>query len=192
MGFSSSVKGGIMVGEDHGVSALLKEKDAEIADLRARLDDKDRMLAALRSAARSRDTADRDPRQSQTLRMLEEGPLTPASARASQLLENGIASPPLAPHSGPIAHAGLIALQLQPPKARKRTKSVDEMSKMLDEMIQDRVESGQIVKGVRGSVRIATERKKPLSDHSIPMETIEDEIIPAPEMPVAQPLVVQV
>jgi centromeric protein E len=139
-----------MVGEDHGVAALLKEKDAEIADLRARLDDKDRMLSALRSAARSRDTADKDPRASQTLAMLENGPLTPASARASQLLENGPISPVLA--AGPL---GLLS-----PKTRKRTKSVDEMSKMLDEMIQDRVESGQLVKGVRGSVRLASERKR--------------------------------
>ena len=150
VGFSGPNKGGIMVGEDHGVAALLKEKDAEIADLRARLDDKDRMLSALRSAARSRDTADKDPRASQTLAMLENGPLTPASARASQLLENGPISPVLA--AGPL---GLLS-----PKTRKRTKSVDEMSKMLDEMIQDRVESGQLVKGVRGSVRLASERKR--------------------------------
>jgi len=34
------------------------------------------------------------------------------------------------------------------------------MSKMLDEMIQDRVESGHLIKGVRGSVRIANERKR--------------------------------
>lgn len=148
VGFSTPSKAGIMVGEDHGVAALLKEKDAEIADLRARLDDKDRMLTALRSAARSRDTADRDPRASQTLQMLENGPLSPVSARASQLLDNG----PLSP-VGPV-------MSLLSPKARKRTKSVDEMSKMLDEMIQDRVESGQLVKGVRGSVRIASERKR--------------------------------
>jgi centromeric protein E len=36
---------------------------------------------------------------------------------------------------------------------------VDEMSRMLDEMIQDRVESGQIIRGTRGSVRVAPERK---------------------------------
>jgi centromeric protein E len=30
---------------------------------------------------------------------------------------------------------------------------------MLDEMIQDRVESGQIVRGVRGSVRVVSDRK---------------------------------
>ncbi|KAE8452191.1 hypothetical protein EG329_001658 [Mollisiaceae sp. DMI_Dod_QoI] len=148
VGFSNS-KNGIMVGEDHGVAALLKEKDSEIADLRARLDDKDRMLTALRSAARSRDTADRDPRTSQ-IQMLDNGPLTPASARASQLLESGPLSPILT--AGPV---GLLS-----PKIRKRTKSVDEMSKILDEMIQDRVESGQLVKGARGSVRIASERKR--------------------------------
>ncbi|KAI9668278.1 MAG: hypothetical protein M1821_001098 [Bathelium mastoideum] len=41
-----------------GMENVLREKDAEIADLRARLDDKERMLAALRSAARKRDLAD--------------------------------------------------------------------------------------------------------------------------------------
>lgn len=43
------------------VNALLQEKDNEIADLRARLDDKDHMMTALRSAARKRDIADRPP-----------------------------------------------------------------------------------------------------------------------------------
>jgi centromeric protein E len=37
---------------------LLKDKDDEIAELRARLDDKERMVSALRSAARKRDAAD--------------------------------------------------------------------------------------------------------------------------------------
>jgi centromeric protein E len=171
VGFSGSNKGGIMVGEDHGVAALLKEKDAEIADLRARLDDKDRMLSALRSAARSRDTADKDPRASQTLAMLENGPLTPASARASQLLDNGPISPVLA--AGPL---GLLS-----PKTRKRNKSVDEMSKMLDEMIQDRVESGQLVKGVRGSVRLASERKREAQLESMAgMEPLKS---PLPQVP---------
>lgn len=154
VGFSNPSKAGIMVGEDHGVSALLKEKDSEIADLRARLDDKDRMLAALRSAARSRDTADRDPRASTSAGaspFSENGPLSPVSARASQLFENGSLSPVLA--GGPM-------MSLLSPKTRKRTKSVDEMSKMLDEMIQDRVESGHLVKGSRGSVRLASERKR--------------------------------
>lgn len=147
VGFSSpgnsfSNKSGIMVGEDHGVSALLKDKDAEIADLRARLDDKDHMLTALRSAARSRDAADRS------------ADLISSNPRASFMSENGPVSPVLV--GGPM-------LSLLSPKTRKRTKSVDEMSRMLDEMIQDRVESGQLVKGNRGSVRLASGRKQDLS-----------------------------
>ncbi|KAI9053613.1 hypothetical protein LZ554_002567 [Drepanopeziza brunnea f. sp. 'monogermtubi'] len=147
VGFSKS---GVMVGEDHGVAALLKEKDSEIADLRARLDDKDRMLAALRSAARSRDTAE-VPRTSTNMSLLSESDSSNSvSARPPQLIESGPLFPVLA--IGPV---GLLS-----PKTRKRTKSVDEMSKMLDEMIQDRVESGHLVKGTRGNVRIVSERKR--------------------------------
>lgn len=133
VGFSAPNKG-IMVGEDHSVSALLKDKDTEIADLRARLDDKDRMLAALRSAARSRDTA--------------EGSF---EGRNSSIFEATIQQAPASPPS---------ASSAQFPDTRKRRKSVDEMSKMLDEMIGERVENGQIVRGNRGSVRVATDRGK--------------------------------
>lgn len=158
--FSSSPKaGGIMVGEDHGVAALLKEKDSEIVELRARLDDKDRMLDALRSAARSRDTADRDPR---TSKLIEHDPISPVSARTSQLLVD----PPL----GPLPPTPVMGIHS--PKNRRR-RSVDEMSKMLDEMIQDRVEKGEVVKGSRGSVRLAGERRQaslgPLSPTTQPV-----------------------
>lgn len=124
VGLSASSKG-IMVGEDHSVAAAIKERDAEIADLRARLDDKDRMLTALRSAARSRDTAEGvEPRSPHSL-----------------------GSPDL---SGP----------LSPTKMDKiRRQSVDEMNKMLEEMIQDRVDNGQIVRGTRGSFRFASGHK---------------------------------
>ena len=145
----STGKGSIMVGEDHSITTLLKEKDSEIADLRARLDDKDRMLTALRSAARSRDTAAQTPRAAEL--KIDTSPPHAASPRASLMLENGPLSPVLA--GGPM-------MSLMSPKTRKRTKSVDEMSRMLDEMIQDRVESGQIIKGVRGSVRLAGDRKR--------------------------------
>ncbi|KAI0196887.1 kinesin-domain-containing protein [Astrocystis sublimbata] len=136
-GFSAPNKG-IMVGEDHSVSTALREKDAEIAELRARLDDKDRMLAALRSAARSRDAA--------------EGLESPVKSEArSSLLLNSVSPPPQdALPDPPVAKASRYS------PVRKR--SVDEMSKMLDEMIQDRVEAGHIVRGVRGSVRVVNSR----------------------------------
>ncbi|KAL7925089.1 kinesin motor domain-containing protein [Trichoderma austrokoningii] len=116
---------GIMVGEDHSVAALLKDKDTEIADLRARLDDKDRMLAALRSAARSRDNAD--------------SITEPRSPQSQDGMRTGL---PWSP-----------AISIK--ETRRRTKSIDEMNNMLEEMIQDRVETGQIIRGTRGSVRLA-------------------------------------
>ncbi|KAI0907116.1 kinesin-domain-containing protein [Ustulina deusta] len=136
-GFSTPNKG-IMVGEDHSVSALIKEKDAEIAELRARLDDKDRMLTALRSAARSRDAA--------------EGLDTQRSEARSSLLLESISPPP----QDALPDPPVVKIKRYSP-VRKR--SVDEMSKMLDEMIQDRVESGQLVRGVRGSVRVVNDRR---------------------------------
>ncbi|ROT37373.1 kinesin-domain-containing protein [Sodiomyces alkalinus F11] len=132
-GFSATSKG-ILVGEDHSVAALLKDKDAEIIDLRARLDDKDRILAALRTAARSRDVA--------------EGT---TDGRTSQLLDN-MPQPPLSPPATVTPGTGAL-------DTRKRRKSVDEMSKMLEEMIHERVENGQIIRGTRGSVRVADHRR---------------------------------
>lgn len=144
----------IMVGEDHSVAAALKEKDAEIADLRARLDDKDRMLAALRSAARSRDTADAS-------------------------MEPGL-SPPAADEATETQGSTPSAVQTQ----RRRTQDVDEVNRILEEMIQDRVETGHIIRGSRGSVRLPPGQKpdglarrlhnlEPLRQSPTPMEIPE-------------------
>lgn len=141
---------GIMVGEDHSVAAVIKDKDAEIAELRAQLEDKDRMLVALRSAARIRDHAE---------------------SRASMRLDGTSMSNPTSPVSPSRSlFQNLVRL---PPSQRRR--SDDEMSKMLDEMIQDRVEAGQIVRGVRGSVRVAAnnaaaaDKEKPLVERLEPL-----------------------
>ncbi|RYP43514.1 hypothetical protein DL770_011597 [Monosporascus sp. CRB-9-2] len=152
MGFSSPNKG-IMVGEDHSVSTLLKEKDAEIAELRARLDDKDRMLAALRSAARSRDVAEglempRNESPNETRNEMRN------ETRASLLYEGAVSPPPQGALPDPP-----VSLSRGSSSFRRRTRSVDEMSRILDEMIQDRVEAGQLVRGNRGSVRVATDHK---------------------------------
>lgn len=79
------------------------------------------MLAALRSAARSRDAA--------------EASMEPRSPRSQE----GHPSPP----------GSLLVAEME----KKRTRSVDEMNKMLDEMLQDRVDPGQVVRSERGSVR---------------------------------------
>ncbi|KAK8049725.1 kinesin motor domain-containing protein [Apiospora phragmitis] len=151
VGFSAPNKG-IMVGEDHSVSAALKEKDAEIAELRARLDDKDRMLGALRNAARSRDAAEG----------LEKGAPKPEvrevrEGRTSLLYEQAASPPP----SGALPDPPMAGRKsASPTNERKRPKSVDEMSRILDEMIQEKVESGHVVRGMRGSVRIASDGRK--------------------------------
>lgn len=72
IGFSPphKVPGGLFGGElveEARVDVLLKEKDEEIAELRARLDDKERMVAALRSAARKRDVAEIGGRRGQSI-----------------------------------------------------------------------------------------------------------------------------
>lgn len=142
---------GIMVGEDHSVAAALKERDAEIADLRARLDDKDRMLAALRSAARSRDTAE-----------------AVSEPRSPQT----IMSPALSGPASPISSA-------RPEK--QRTKSVDEMNYLLEEMIQDRVDNGQIVRGTRGSFRFVSGQKvEALAEPVRDMEPLRQSPTPTP------------
>lgn len=150
----------IMVGEDHSVSAVLKEKDAEIADLRARLDDKDRMLSALRSAARSRDTADASTEHRWS---------HPEGGE-----QDGRPSSSTTPSKTP----------------RRRTKSVDEMNKMLEEMIQDRVESGQIIRGSRGSVRLPTGQKlEMLEEPPHDMEPLRQTPTPGAESPQQEAIV---
>ncbi|PNY20407.1 Kinesin-like protein [Tolypocladium capitatum] len=141
VGFSAPNKG-IMVGEDHSVAAVLKDKDAEITDLRARLDDKDRMLAALRSAARSRDAAD-------------------ASGEARSPQSQG----------GARGEAPASPTPTKPQK--KRTKSVDEMNKMLEEMIQDGVDTGHIIRGARGSVRLPRGGKFDALEEEAPRNKLE-------------------
>ncbi|KAL3429309.1 kinesin motor domain-containing protein [Aspergillus tetrazonus] len=116
------------------IVAQLREKDMEINELRLQLDDKDRMLTALRSAARHRDLAQ----------------LT----LDNQLLPKETSSPDREPP--PTSQA---------PDPGAKRKSMDEVSRILDEMIQDRVESGHLIKGARGSVRVAPGSRRASESH---------------------------
>ncbi|PLB54302.1 putative kinesin family protein [Aspergillus steynii IBT 23096] len=130
---SIGMKPGTSSLEGPDVMALLREKDMEINELRQQLDDKDRMLAALRSAARHRDLA-----QLTT----DAYPLEEKDKIDHIDFPNG-------------ASLGLIP----PPRGDEtdqRRKSMDEVSRILDEMIQDRIENGHLVKGSHGSVQVAT------------------------------------
>lgn len=135
---------------------LLHDKDMEIADLRARLDDKDRMVVALRSAARKRDVAG-----------LSSDPSTPNERKEKEPRHQSNGS------NGSSSSGGLVfgtcspVDLLSPAKEHGKEKetehkrrSIDEMSRILDEMIQDRVESGQVIRGSKGAVRPIHERRR--------------------------------
>lgn len=148
MGFSKNFQ------EENGVAKRLDEKDAQIADLQ-------KTVTALRSAMRQRSLAEYNPetptgetkykRESEVLK----GRDSRASIRGSSI--------PLAAASAPISpiatKTSVTVLATEKAADRKR-KSVDEMSRMLDEMIQDKVESGHLIKGKSGSVRIP---RRPMS-----------------------------
>jgi centromeric protein E len=119
--------------EDGGVDQVLRDKDSEIAELRERLDDKERMISALRSAARKRDVAD----------LTADTSLSSPSDRRSNSSNNSL------PVGASAARVTGISsrVSMNPPavesKKEKKRKSVDEMTRMLDEMITERVHKGE-------------------------------------------------
>ncbi|KAL8731754.1 MAG: hypothetical protein Q9166_003201 [cf. Caloplaca sp. 2 TL-2023] len=145
---SPSLQKGNPLDEASRAEALLQEKDAEIADLRARLDDKDRMVMALRSAARKREVAE-----------LTSEPGTPKMGKEEPQGRKGSEESIRSGGHGPLSPVDLLSPQSE--KEQKR-KSMEEMSRMLDEMIQGRVESGQGSRAAKGSSnsRLMHERKK--------------------------------
>ncbi|OAX83442.1 hypothetical protein ACJ72_02189 [Emergomyces africanus] len=165
MGFSH-LKGAVASTDDPEVMTILREKDMEISELRIQLDDKDRMVAALRSAARQRDVAQLTPDSIPPDTKQKSGHQSLESNSSSAKSGAGAAVDGM----GTIALLSPVKMATTEPQKEKETqekarwekekekkrRSVDEMSRMLDEMIQDRVESGLLVKGTRGSVRVAT------------------------------------
>jgi len=138
MGFSR-------VMQDEGdVHKQLEEKDALIADLQ-------KTVTALRSAVRQRTIADMTPESSSSdfrpkkgLRIQLDGGVNEPTGSASPSDAAKATAPGVSP----------LSLLLPQKTGDKKRKSVDEMSKMLDEMIQDKVESGHLVKGKSGLVRV--------------------------------------
>ena len=197
--FSPSSRSNFSPLEETAASQLLEEKEAEIAELRARMEDKDRMVAALRSAARNRDNADptvsstpMSPRASQPDPPPISSP-TPKREEASQPLhhhESKESSNSTSTHttsdsnkSGGLtidvaaaqSKAAVSPVQLLSPQIQKekdkemKRKSIDEMTKILDGMIQDRVQTGTLVLSPNGVVRPAQERRKEsLSSANVP------------------------
>ncbi|KAF3899049.1 Centromeric protein E [Trichophyton interdigitale] len=185
---------------DSDLASLLREKDMEIADLRLQLDDKDRMVAALRSAARQRDMAHLTGGSTNATNRADAAPtpppLHPPPPVGADYKIMGINNAIL-PHHNSHSHnnhhsetnslfsnsgagsgsvLGRVSPNLLPPvklsaedRDRKR-KSVDEMSRMLDEMIQDRVESGHLIKTSKGHMRVSSAGVSPKSCEGTPQK----------------------
>lgn len=112
--------------EDGGMVAAIAEKDAEIANLRAQLEDKERMIAALTSARKKSETAHD---------VGSEG--SPGSRRTSSYARNEsngvslIAKGPTSPTS---------PKPFLPAPNPASPKNIEEMTRLLDEMIGTRVD----------------------------------------------------
>ncbi|PGH01280.1 centromeric protein E [Blastomyces parvus] len=168
MGFSHP-KGAAASIDDPEVMAMLREKDMEISELRIQLDDKDRMVAALRSAARQRDFAQLTPDSIPPEIKQKSGHQSLESNNSSSTKSGAAAMEAISPvallspvkmgmtdrEKGKEREKETEERERREKEKEKKRRSVDEMSRMLDEMIQDRVESGHLVKGTRGSVRVA-------------------------------------
>jgi len=185
--------------------ALAREKDRQIEELKAKLDDQTRMVTALRSASRKRDALENNrvaspledqgrPTSAQIVGLgissrTNSSRLSNRSVRPqtrSKNLSNGHVSNPsdstvsrsstgagaAAPsyQKTPLSPMALLSPSgsehsddagvlrspgnLQRRSREFRRRSVDEMTMLLDQMIQDKVESGQVLRGKSGSLRM--------------------------------------
>lgn len=128
--------GNATIAEHPDMTTLIREKDMEINELRIQLDDKDRMLAALRSAARHRDLA-----------VVTNDSQSPETKTKGSSTASGPNSPPgTSGATEKTASPGPAPSGIPGEKDEDRRKNMDEVSRMLDEMIQGRVESGHLDK----------------------------------------------
>ena len=134
-------------GDDGELLRKLEEKDAMISDLQ-------KTVAALRSAVRKREIAELTPEMSSSefKQHRAQGGHHSNSSNSSSQLSSASNQQITGPRS-PLTTSPLTLLSPQKATDKKR-KTVDEMSKMLDEMIQDKVESGQLIKGRSTSMRV--------------------------------------
>lgn len=144
------------------VAERLIEKDSEIAELRARLDDKDRMVDALRAAARHRDVADlaSEPTSPNIRRESFHHQSKDSKDSAATGSGNGSSAALKAAHASPVSPVQLLSPQKGEKEKELKRKSIDAMTKILDGMIQERVQTGGLVVGSNGIVRPRDERRK--------------------------------
>jgi centromeric protein E len=115
--------------EDGGLTATIAEKDAEISSLRAQLEDKERMIAALTSARRKNEAAQE---------LGSDG--SPASRRTSQQRSEGINGSVLPKGSPATSSPRTFSL------SSNSERRMDDVTRMLDEMILKQVDSAERIR----------------------------------------------
>ncbi|KAF2201855.1 kinesin-domain-containing protein [Delitschia confertaspora ATCC 74209] len=120
MNLAQKIAGG---SEDGGLVAVIAEKDAEISNLRAQLEDKEKMIAALTTARTKRETA------------IEVGSDSSQSRRASHQRSEG-SSVSLRNKGSPISPSGFQSPQKS---------DMGDVTRMLDEMLSARRNSVRVV-----------------------------------------------
>ncbi|MCJ1404657.1 hypothetical protein MMC11_007883 [Xylographa trunciseda] len=149
--------------------ATIREKTAEVAKLRGVLEERDRTVAALRAAAqRKAGIASPAPTPTDTTPINTVAPFAIGhkaqdSSISSSATSNSASLSPVEILSTPKSQSPeriRIGFGSPDPGRNKHRESVDEMSRMLDQMIQSRVEQGDLVRSQRGSVRAKHERRK--------------------------------
>ena len=116
--------------EEGGMIAALAERDNEIVNLRAQLEDKERMIAALTSARKKSETAH------------DLGSESPGSRRTSGYQRSASDGSAISlAQKGPTSPVGGVKSHFLPGATTNgSTKNIEEMTRMLDEMITGRVE----------------------------------------------------
>lgn len=138
-------------GEDNEMMRKLEEKEAMISDLQ-------KTVAALRSAVRKREIAELTPELSSSEFKSSRSTLGHESQSSSGSSAPVVGEASAMQGGAPRSPLGASPLTLLSPQKSlpKKKKTVDEMSRMLDEMIQDKVESGHLVKARSSSGRAAS------------------------------------
>ncbi|KAH6612617.1 kinesin motor domain-containing protein [Boeremia exigua] len=115
--------------EDGGLLATVAERDSEISTLRAQLEDKERMITALTSARKRNDTAHD---------VGSDG--SPGSRRTSSYQRSEGSSINVLHAKGPTSPTSPNSTPFFPPTPSNTGKNIEEMTRMLDEMITGRVD----------------------------------------------------
>lgn len=130
--------------EDGGLVATIAERDSEISTLRAQLEDKERMITALTAARKRNDTAHD---------VGSDG--SPGSRRTSSYQRSEGSSVNILHAKGPTSPTSPKGSSFFPPAPTNPGKNIEEMTRMLDEMI-----TGRVDRAARRSLMPATEARR--------------------------------